>query len=721
MTKRILYKINLIIVFLLIINISAWSQKAKDLKKLQELQKQDTEPAFTALKEPERYKNESMVMLAEKLKVVQAKVKRNNTAPIIYDQYSVYARTRIKLNDLNAVENYSDFEFEDGDEFEVKIVKPDGKSIDVDLKDAVEAENIKTSNKWVNIFLNNKKKKIALKNLEVGDIIDFSSLSWSSSFIYSNTYFTNLTGMPIVYLKNEFKINKLNTVVVFKNFNGANTLIQKNEGKFVNYSYEGELIDKRKVEMMSKEAESEPFYKLDIYFDTKVYYPFIEKPTKNALKASLTKEEIISYVHNIFKKNKIYSTNYLDFMKSEDIYKLSDEDYVNKYYLFCRENAYMCKLAFNFKQPTFGVGMLTQFITHLEKRNIDYELLAMVSKEDLGIKNIINMEDFSYGIKYTINGKDHYITMFNSVSQIDDISEEFENTEAYAFSNFKNGLKKMEMETIKLKTSNHNENVYVIDIEASYNTLDSLNLQVKTETTGYQRNDSRFNLIDNKEYLKFYDKAMIRKTKRKKLYYFANLYYYNINKTFFDKEEARIGADYFESLEKTKRNNLENDARSEYYVLKYDKYTPISDGRFSKNPSAVWKEQFTIGNTLLPAGKSYVFEIGKVLGKLSMISDNEDRKARTKPFFIDYNRTFTMNVKIKIPEGKSVVGLETLNMNETNNVGSITSNAKVENGYIVWSFTKKFNGYKHEASDWNNYVKITDLGMQLNTSKIILN
>lgn len=724
MKRRILYKINVIIALLFLLNNNVWSQKEKDLKKLHELQKEDTEPAFSTLSEPEKYKKESMVMLAEKLKVVQAKIKTINNGYAYFDQYFVYSRTRIKLNDLNAIEAYSDFEFEDGNEFEVKIVKPDGKKIDVDLKDAVDADNLKTSNKFFNKFLVNKRKKIAIKNLEIGDIIDYSSLYRSSSYLYRSIYFTNITGMPIVYLKNEFKVNKNNTVVAFKNFNGAKTLIQKADGKLINYSFESNLIDKRKEEIMSDDYQSDPYYKLDIYFDVLRYYPLKEKPAKNAIKSSLTEEEIKKHVYNVFRYSKLNSNNYLEFIKSENVYGLSDEDYIKKYYYFCRENLYRCSIAFNFEQKKYGVEMLNQFISHLEKRDIKYELLAMVSKEDGTIKDLINTEDFSYGIRFTTDGNEHFLTMFNANSQLDDISEEFDNTEAYAFSNYRDGVSKLEMNVINMPKANHKDNIYTINIDGNFNTNDSLVLNVLTEATGFQRSDSRFNLINAREYLKLYNKELERKkaiTKNKKLYYFTNLNYYGANQALLDKEEERILKDHYDKLEKYKRENLENDARNEYYVLRYEKFEPINDGRSIKNTTTSWKEKFIIGNTLIPAGKSFVFEIGKVLGRLSMISDNDDRVERTKPFFIDYNKTFTMNVKIKIPDGKTVSGLESLIVNETNKVGSIISTAKIENGYIVWSFTKKLNSYKFEAVDWSNYIKITDLGMNLNTSKIIIN
>jgi hypothetical protein len=236
MTKELYNKIKILFFIVLAINASVFAQSDnKDLKNLHELQKEDIEAAFSNLKTPDKYKNESMVLMAEKLKLVQGKVKTNKSERVGYERYYVYSRTRIKLNDFNAIETYSDFEFQEGDEIEVKIVKQDGKTIEVDLKDAVDANNVSTSNKFVNLFLSDAKKKIAIKNLEIGDIIDCSSLNKYSNSFYRSTYYTNITSMPVVYLKNEFKIDKLNTIISLKTFNGAKTLEKKTICKQILY------------------------------------------------------------------------------------------------------------------------------------------------------------------------------------------------------------------------------------------------------------------------------------------------------------------------------------------------------------------------------------------------------------------------------------------------------------------------------------------------------
>ncbi len=91
-----------------------------------------------------------------------------------------FTRTMIKLLDKNALERYSKFEFGEKDEnwmrnlklsseeegFGARIFKPDGKMIVVDLSQALPITEGKKGNK-------KKNYRIALPGLEIGDVIDF--------------------------------------------------------------------------------------------------------------------------------------------------------------------------------------------------------------------------------------------------------------------------------------------------------------------------------------------------------------------------------------------------------------------------------------------------------------------------------------------------------------------------------------------------------------------
>jgi hypothetical protein len=150
-----------------------------------------------------------------------------------------------------------------------------------------------------------------------------------------------------------------------------------------------------------------------------------------------------------------------------------------------------------------------------------------------------------------------------------------------------------------------------------------------------------------------------------------------------------------------------------------EEFEPLSDGK-EKGEKIEYKEEFVIGNTIHSAGAKNVFEIGRIIGGLAEVDDNDDREDRKSSFIINFNKTYTVSMTIKIPDNKSIEGIELLNKNISNSVGTISSTAKIENGQIKWKIEKKLNAGVYESSIWTDYLKLTDFGSQLTTSKILL-
>ena len=141
---------------------TSFSQKKAEIKELF-WGKSDAYNQVTAV--PEKWKNESAVIIYKSENYNYHKFGASIT-------YTSSIRKRIKLQDLAAVKEFSEFSFKnkfysnkgyfyrEGTNFiGIKIVKPDGKEIEIDVEK--EAKEI------------DKEKKIAIANLEVGDIIDF--------------------------------------------------------------------------------------------------------------------------------------------------------------------------------------------------------------------------------------------------------------------------------------------------------------------------------------------------------------------------------------------------------------------------------------------------------------------------------------------------------------------------------------------------------------------
>jgi len=171
-----MYKQSLVSFFLLFLFVNVFSQ-APQLGV-------NIEDEFRVTNVPDKWKNESAVILGQKTEYLFTRVVsgRNYTTIVRINEY---IHKRIKLQDKNALEKFSTFNYvtmgKDGSA-EYKIIKTNGKEETVDMKTAVEDDkDIDPVYKPIFYSLNIKSQKMAIQDLEVGDVIDYtlrSTIDW---------------------------------------------------------------------------------------------------------------------------------------------------------------------------------------------------------------------------------------------------------------------------------------------------------------------------------------------------------------------------------------------------------------------------------------------------------------------------------------------------------------------------------------------------------------
>lgn len=167
-------------------------------------------PAFKIKEIPDKYRNESAVYKAI-YENFDAKKKTGvgvRPGPLMLPTISRRARVEavhltrmlIHVNDKAALEKYSEFDFGTDDKksyyegyeksrraMGVRLVKPDGRIVDIDTSEFVEVEEGKKGEK--------KSRKLAIPGLEVGDDIDV--------FFYTETRMQNVHPDPLTFYMKE--------------------------------------------------------------------------------------------------------------------------------------------------------------------------------------------------------------------------------------------------------------------------------------------------------------------------------------------------------------------------------------------------------------------------------------------------------------------------------------------------------------------------------------
>ncbi len=190
------------------------------------------EDEFKATNIPDKWKNESAVIIGQKTEYLFTRVVsgRNYTTIVHINEY---IHKRIKLQDKNALEKFSTFNYvtmgKDGSA-EYKIIKTNGKEEVVDMKTAVEDDqDIDPVYKPIFYSLNIKSQKIAIPDLEVGDIIDYtlrSTINWdmkAEGIGFTPFIFSLANNYPTMY--QQYRFTMVNGMKVqYRNYNGAPNL-----------------------------------------------------------------------------------------------------------------------------------------------------------------------------------------------------------------------------------------------------------------------------------------------------------------------------------------------------------------------------------------------------------------------------------------------------------------------------------------------------------------
>ncbi|MEO5562749.1 MAG: hypothetical protein ABIR18_04920, partial [Chitinophagaceae bacterium] len=191
------------------------------------------ENEFKVTAVPEKWNNESAVIIGQKSEYLFTRLgsgKKYTTVVRIKE----FVHKRIKLQDKNALEQFSTFYYvtmgKDGKAAYEIIKASSGKHVDVDMKNAIEEENdIPAIYRPIYYRLGIKYYKIAIPDLEVGDIIDYtinSTIDWEmkeNGIGFTPFIFSLANNYPTMYQQYRF-IMADGMKVKFRGFNGASNL-----------------------------------------------------------------------------------------------------------------------------------------------------------------------------------------------------------------------------------------------------------------------------------------------------------------------------------------------------------------------------------------------------------------------------------------------------------------------------------------------------------------
>lgn len=674
---------------------------------------------------PEKWSNESAVIIYKNENYDFHKFGKNVT-------YITSVRKRIKLLDKASVEEFSEFSYKKrfssnkGYSFGskgkniigVKVIKPNGSEIIIDIeKEAVVVDG---------------ETKVAIANLEVGDIIDYyfyrkEPFKSSYAFGFEPVERTLREEYPTMEYKlffeteNDFFIN-------FNSYNGAPELTNTPTEKSSIRRYEmiAENVDRYSSERWVYPLVERPSYKFQVYFARSGKFEkraeaFLPKKEEQ-IKKNVTSEEVLELYDYIYPYGDLRDVERFLKGKSYD----SDTEKVTAIYYYMRHyhltrylEAFLIKEAGIIDTP-FGVysdnsmffnnetTFIKYFLAVLKDNKIKYDLLLSQKRYDGSLDDLLIKKNLNAVIKAKTNPP-VYIKFFSPHSTVNQFTALLEGADAYALPvNKKWDFRQIEKTTIPNSShvDNETKKEITLDLNEEFN---SFILTSKVSYKGHEKEDEQFDRLIIKDYVvedhkMFGTKSftdLVRKAKRPRI-----------------KKELNA---VYEKLLKKQEESFEEDAQSEYGIDEIEDYTYEIDetGRYHKNSPFSFTESFKTKDALIKkAGPNFIIEMGKLIG--SQIDVSIEEKARLENIYMEYPRSYNYHIVFNIPEGYTISGLDNLNKSVDNSTGAFISTAKIVENQLIITTSKQYKHNYESKSNWNLMRDFLIEAHQFTNEKILL-
>jgi len=695
----------------------------QDQKEVKELFWGKDDLAKNIVNVPEKWQNESAVIIYKNENYDFNKFGGNVT-------YTSSIRKRIKLLDQAAVTDFSEFSFKKNfssskgyyskkqgtTELGIKIIKPDGTEKEIDVEqDAVSTDD---------------SKKIAIANLEAGDIIDFY-YHFTEPFVSFAAYGfdpverTLGEEYPIMSMKMTFKTEN-DFFVNFNTYNGAPDLKElPSKGGNRRYELTASDIEKNDFPRWFYPLVELPSYKFQVYFArsgkfeewANAYLP--EK--ENIIKKTVSPDEVLKFYESKFVASA--DVDIKDFLKANTF--ASDEEKVKAVYYYVRHafftryiEAFVVKDA-NIMLPFELYGsnpeffnnerqFINYFMAFLRTQKIDYDILVATPRENGPIKDLL-LEDNAKVILRVNTTNPVYLQYFSPFSNADQIAYDIEDSDAYALKISK-GKKVTDIETIKLPVSTYKNNLTTQNMAVSLGAdFESVNVARESSLIGHNKDNSQgdkmyfFDYV-NEDYTRYGTTPLMEMVKNKK------------KKEQYSKEFLAL----INKLKDKQKEESKKETESELgFTVDDHSFEITNTGRFGKDDPFSFKEKFVVKNDLIKkAGANYVFEIGKLIGEQVDIEEKEN--TRTGNIYLAHPRSFSEDIVFTIPAGYTVTGLDKLNKKVENSTGGFVSSAKVEGDKLIVKTFKYYSNYYEPNKNWKNMVAFLDAAYQFTQEKVLI-
>lgn len=695
------------------------SERALEIKKQMW---HSSDPDFKITEIPQKWVDESAVYIVKTHNLSYRK------APIINELY--YDKSfhhRIKLLDKTAIEQYSQFSFAEngiygGVKYDFypgfKVIKQTGQEIEISLKDAVKQE-LEVGNKGYNTY------KLAIPNLEIGDIIDFYIAEERVINLYTKLYSFD----PLIFqLNEEYPIMKQRIsfdvlrrcYINLKSLNGAPKFKLTEE-------YKG---DKNQYTLIDQDRESIkhlrwffpnrqlPSVKFKVSYASSMMASatpmFLGEPGQ--LKSNVSNQELeklIKYIFNVTPYSGVELKKYMKshFKKEKDYNKLAREAYYayrNIKYLKYAEYITLSTNEKNYGNEGLSIDDAKTLSYYYRSRSIPHQVIVGVPRDISTIDELVLENELSIILKVNTTSP-FYISDCSNVSTLGPISPDLQGTKAFVFDGVTSVLNWTASKTeVPVENPIQNAINMTNEIELVDLTEDKIKMTIKKEITGNQKSYYQQSLMDAYDYL----------PEEKKKYEMEEDFE-NFSRS-GKKELSQKKTSYLDSRTKSLNDLLLEMTKGDYdlNITKVNNLTVEQTGRYENENDFIFSFNADVEGAIKKVGKNYLIDFGKFL-EMQVKLDEEER-TREYDVYQPYARKFKYDLSMIIPEGYELQGTQALNYNIENETGAFKSFASIQDNKLIVRTTKIYNLNFIEKENWPLMIEFLDAANQFTQQNILL-
>jgi hypothetical protein len=670
----------------------------------------DADADFTTNAIPEKWKDESGIIIAQKTKFAFDK-DANKLA--VYE----ITRRRIKLNDRDAVNSYSSVYFRIGssqDGAGIKVIKANGTVQDVSLRNAVYVEDPSdvpgTFQPYIgkaNTYYDKSKSrviyyKLAIPDLDPGDIIDYGTIFYDDntvkkmSFIeFDPIYYVCTREYPVLSQKFEIDTDD-KSFVNFKSTMGA-PLFKETGNSNVDYTWEDRNREKLSDTRWVNRYVELPMVKFQIVFSKVENKSDLFIGDKGELKQNISPEELAKKMNIQYNKldGSMYYTMAKAYLKQISYGDMKEDDFIQKAYYVLRHMSH-------YRANGFSSELFASCFTQcLDLRKIPYDLIVTTPSTLTKPENII----FRTEPEWMVRVKGKYVFNATIFSNPYDFKEEYLNTPAYIISLGKNPT----ATPVMLPASTGDENVTTNTITASIDTA-SRNMIVAHQKaiTGLSK---QFYNVQGLVYTSALDDDY---------------------RSYGGEDDVRTGmrGTALESYEEKLRERKKEDKTNKLEYMKkameddysnintYTEFTLNSDGRTWRKQELNYTNKFDLTDMVKIAGDNLLISVPGLIGDQMFVS--QDERKREVDAYMGFPRSIRNVINFTIPAGYKVVGIQNLNMNIDNEVGTFAVQATADGNTLNILVKKHYKQMTVKKENWSKLLDMLDAAFTFSQKKVLL-